>query len=228
MDVLDITEPDVGEVESEAISQLRQEVKHLEMKFENLLNATSDYLKKKKIPIPAIRISLHVRHPSELETDIDLVADHQCVIREADTVDNLFDNLSAKRCWDFMNPGLLKNIIHYHCAESVDIQHQKEEYLEQLQQFRKRTEARQFAKICCVSTLSPKFSQVLFKMGKDWDSASLEDVEQEIRGQRLFTFEVSELVQFSIGLSSLSFKALAILSLSLSFSLLSTFILDSP
>jgi len=101
-------------------------------------------------------------------------------------VDDLFEILSAGKCWDILNPGLLKRIIKGHCTESVDIQHQKEEYLEQLQQFRKKTKTWQFAKVCSVSTLSPKFSEIVFEMGIDWDNATLEDVEnlkQKIRGQ---------------------------------------------
>ena len=182
---MDIPEIPWPEVEREAISQLRKEVKHLETKFEDLLKATSDYLEK-KTPIQTIRRSLYIRRASDTETDIDLVAGHRHEIREADTVDDLFESLSAGKCWDFMNPGLLKRITDDHCTESVDIQHQKDKYLEQLQQFRKRTNARQFAKVCNVSTLSHKFSEVIFEMGIDWDSATLEDVEnlkQEIRGQ---------------------------------------------
>ena len=177
-----ILQPDVGEVEP--ISQIRQELKHLETEFEELLKITSKYLE--KIPTQAIRKSLYVRRPSDPETDVDLVAGHQHEIREADTVDDLFEILSAGKCWDCLNPGLLKRIVDDHCNESVEIQCQKAEYLDVLQQFRKRTKARQFAKVCRVSTLNPKFSEVVFEMGIDWDNATLEDVEslkQKIHGQ---------------------------------------------
>ena len=197
VDALEIPQADVGDVAREAISQLRQEVKHLEMNFEDLLQATSAYLEK-KTPIQTIRRSLYVRRASDTETDIDLVAGHRHEIREADTVGDLFDVLSAGKCWDFMNPGLLKRIIDGHCTESLDIQHQKEEYVEQLQQFRKRTNARQFAKVCNVSTPSPKFSEIVFEMGIDWDNATLEDVEnlkQEIRGQGYLSDHIFNLKQ---------------------------------
>ena len=101
-------------------------------------------------------------------------------------MDDLFVVLSGGKCWDFLNPGLLKRIIDDHCSESQSVQHQKNEYLEELQQFRKATTARQFAKVCNVSTLSPKFSEVVFEMGKDWNNATLEDVEnlkQKINGE---------------------------------------------
>ena len=177
-----ILQPDVGEVEP--ISQIRQELKHLETEFEELLTVTSKYLE--KISTQAIRKSLYVRRPSDPETDVDLVAGHQHEIREADTVDDLFEILSAGKCWDCLNPWLLKRIVDDHCNESVEIQCQKAEYLDVLQQFRKRTKARQFAKVCRVSTLNPKFSEVVFEMGIDWDNATLEDVEnlkQKIHGQ---------------------------------------------
>ena len=197
---VDVPEIPRAEVEREAISQLREEVKHLETKFENLLNATSDYLEKKKTPIQAIRKPLYIRRASDTETDIELVAGYRSEIRDADTVDDLFEILSAGKCWDFLNPGLATRIIIGLCAESVDIQDQKEEYLKELQQFRKKTKARQFAKVCNVSILSPKFSEIIFEMGKDWDNATLEDVEnlkQEIRGQNylgdhMFNFKRSK------------------------------------
>ena len=126
-------------------------MKHLEKKFVGLLNAASDDLKKRKVPIPKIRRSLFVRRASDTQTDSDLVASLRREIGEADTVDNIFDILSAGKCWDFLNPGLLKRIIDDHCNESVDIR--KLKYLEKLQHFRKATKAREFAKVCNVSTL---------------------------------------------------------------------------
>ena len=132
---------------------------------------------KRKVPITKIRQSLFVRRASDTQTDCDLVAGHRHEIQEADVVDDLFDVLSAGKCWNFLNPGLLKRLIDDHCSESQGIQCQKKEYLKDLQQFRKTTTARQFAKVCKVSTSSSKFSEVIFEMGKDWDSATLEDLE---------------------------------------------------
>ena len=168
--------------------------------FEGIINAASDDLEERKVPVCRISRSLFVHHASDCETDINLVAGHQHEIREADTVDDLFVVLSAGKCWDFLNPGLLKRIIDDHCSELLGIQHQKNEYLEKLQQFWKATRARQFAKICKVSTLSSKFSEVVFEMGKDWDNATLEDVEnlkQKIRGEgylsdHMFNFKRSK------------------------------------
>ena len=97
VDALEIPQADVGDVAREAISQLRQEVKHLEMNFEYLLQATSAYLEK-KTPIQTITRSLYVHRASDTETDIDLVAGHRHEIREADTVGDLFDILSAGKC----------------------------------------------------------------------------------------------------------------------------------
>ena len=186
MDAPEVSQPDLGQAEGEDITQLRQKVKHLEKKFEGLLNAASDDLEERKVPVRRISRSLFVRRASDQETDIDLVAGHRQEIREADTVDDLFAVLSVGKCWDFLNTGLLKRIIDDHCSESLRIQHQRSEYLEELQQFRKATTARQFAKVCNVSTPSPKFSEVIFEMGKDWDNATLEDVEnlnQTLQGQ---------------------------------------------
>ena len=180
VDAPEISQPGLGQAEGEDITQLRQKVKRLEKKFEDLLNVAGDDLKKRKVSIPKIRRSLFVRCASDM-TDIDLVAE----IGEADMVDDLFDILSAGKCWDFLNPGLLKRIIDDHCSESQDIQHQKNEYTEELQQFRKATKAREFAKIFPVPTQSPKLSEVVFEMDEDWDG-TLEDVEklkQEMHGQ---------------------------------------------
>jgi len=202
---VDVPEIPRAEVERDAISQLREEVKYLETKFEDLLNATSDYLEKKKTPIQAIRKLLYIRRASDTETDVDLVAGYRSEIREADTVDDLFEILSAGKCWDFLNPGLLKRIINRHCTESLGIQHQKRKYLEKLQQFRKATTVRQFAKVCKMSTPSPGFSEVVFEMGKDWDNATLEDVEnlkQELQGQGflndLFNFKQTKSSSISL------------------------------
>ena len=157
MDSPEVSQPDPGQVEGEEdTSQLRQTVKHLEKGFEGLLNAASDDLEERKVPVRRISQSLFVRRPSDHETDIDLVAGHRHEIREAETVDDLFVVLSIGKCWDFLNPGLLKRIIDDHCSESQGIQHQKREYLEKLQQFRKATLARQFAKICKVVHPKPQ------------------------------------------------------------------------
>ena len=189
MDVPEESLPDhdVGQVEGEEdTSQLQQRVKNLEMKFKNLLDAASDDLNKRKIPVPKIRQSLFFHQASDTRRGYDLVAGHQHEIREAGVVDGLFDILSHGKCWDFLNPGLLKRIIDDHCSESQIIQHHKNEYYENLRQFRKATTARQFAKVYNMSTKSPKFSEVVFEMGKDWDNATLKDVEnlnQKLHGQ---------------------------------------------
>ena len=183
-----------------AHSQLQKKVRELEREFENLLHAASDDLEERKVPVVKIRRSLFVHRASDTQTDTDLVAGHRHEIREADTVADLFDILSAGKCWDFLNPGLLMRIIDDH-SESQGIQDQRREYLKELQQFQKATTVRQFAKVCNVSTLSRKFSEVVFEMGKDWDNATLEDVEnvkQEIRGEgylsgHMFNFRRSKI-----------------------------------
>ena len=186
VDAPEVSQSYRGQVEGEAITQLRKKVKHMEKMFEDLLNAASDDLEERKVPIRKIRRSLYIRRASDTQTDIDLVAGHRHDIRQANTVDDLFEVLSAGKCWDFLNIGLLKRIIDDHCSESLGIQDQKREYLEKLQQFRKTTKARQFAKVCNVSTPSPKFTEVVFEMGKDWNNATLEDIEnlnQKFQGQ---------------------------------------------
>jgi len=183
VDAPEVSQPDLVQVEGENTSQLRQRVKDMEIDFEDLLSATTDDLERRKVPIRKIRQLLFVRRASDTQTDSDLVAGLQHEIRKADTVDDLFLILSAGKCWDFLNPGLLFRIVDDHCLESMDIQHQKKEYLKKLQHFRKTTTSRQLAKVCKVSTLSPTFAKVVFEMG---DNATLEDVEhlkQEIRGQ---------------------------------------------
>ena len=184
MDAPEISQPDLVQVEGENTSHLRQRVKDMEIDFEDLLSATTDDLEKRKVPIiRKIRQSLFVHRASDTQTDSDLVVGLQHEIQKADTVDDLFLILSAGKCWDFLNPGLLFRIVDDHCLESVDIQHQKKEYLKKLQHFRKTTTSQQFAKVCKVSTLSPMFAKVVFEMG---DNATLEDVEnlkQAIRGQ---------------------------------------------
>ena len=173
-------------------SQLRQQVKQMESKFEDLLNAASDDLERRKVPTRKISRSLFVRRASDTQTHIDRVAGHLHEIREADTVDHLFSVLSAGKCWDFLNPGLLNRIIDNHCTESVDAK--KFEYLEKLRQFRIATKARDFAKVCNASILHPKHSEVVFEMGKTWDNATLEDVDnfkQKLQGQEFFDDLVS-------------------------------------
>ena len=195
-------------------SQLLNEVESLEKEFNNLLDAASECLKEREVPIPKLRQSLFVRCASDTQTDFDLVAGFQHEIKEAKTMDDLFDILSTRKCWDFLNPGLLKRIIDDHCyepqdiqcPESQDIQYLKSKYLKKLQHFRKTTLARQFAKVCKVSTPGPKFSEVLFEMGKDWDNATLEDVEnlkQTIHGQgylndHMFNFKRSHSSSLSL------------------------------
>ena len=138
MDAPEVSQPDLVQVEGENTSHLRQRVKDTEIDFEDLLSATTDDLEKRKVPIRKIRQSLFVRRASDTQTDSDLAADLQHEIRKADTVDDLFLILSAGKCWDFLNPGLLFRIVDDHCLESVDIQHQKKEYLKKLQHFRKQ------------------------------------------------------------------------------------------
>ena len=187
--------PEVFQVDT---SQLQQKVRKMEMKFEDLLNAACNDLEERKVPISKIRRSLFVPRATDTQTDSDCVAGHKHEIQKANTMDDLFVVLSAGKCWDFLNPGLLKRIVDDHCTELVDVQ--KSKYLEELQQFRKATKAREFAKVCNVSTLSPKFSEVVFEMGVDWDNATLEDVEnlkQKIHGERylndhMFNFKQSK------------------------------------
>ena len=189
MDAPEVSQPHLRQA-LEAPSQLQQQVTHLENKFEDLLNAACDDLEKRKVSIHKITRSLLVRRASE--TNLDLVTGHRHEIKEANTVDNLFKILSDEKCWDFLNPGLLKRIIDRHCKESQVIQHQKREYLKELNQFRRETTARQFAKVCNVSTLSPKFSEVIFEMDEDWNG-TLEDVEklkQEVRGQEFLSHHI--------------------------------------
>lgn len=95
--------------------------------------------------------------------------------RAANTVEDLFETLSSEKCWSYLNTKLLERIITNHCSESVDAH--KVEYLEKLQHFRKTTTARLFAKVNQESNLLANFYEVVFEMEKDWDNATLEDVE---------------------------------------------------
>lgn len=171
-----VSRPDGDQIEGEEdTSQLKQKVKHLERKFEDLLNAASDDLEKRGVSVRKIRRSLRVRRATDV-TDIEDVAGHQEKIQNANTVDDLFDVLSLAECWSFLNTGLLERIIDDHCMKSQGIQHQKKEYLKKLQTFRKETRAKQFAKVCNASNQNLNFSEVVFKMKEGWNG-TLEDVE---------------------------------------------------
>lgn len=168
MDAAEVFQPDLGQLEVEATFQLRQNVKIMEKKFEDLVIAAYRHLEKRQVPVHKIRQS--PGHVSNLRR-----ISHQQEIQEAGTVADLFEVLTIRRCWlDFLNPRLLKTIIECHFSESSDIQYRKREYLEELQVFRKATTARQFAKGCNVSILHPKFSEAIIQLG---DNATLEDLE---------------------------------------------------
>ena len=91
---LEVSQPQLEEEES--TSQLRQKVSHLEIKFEDLLNAASDDLKKRKVPIPQIRRSLFLRRVSDM-IDVGLVAGLRHEIQEVDMVDDLLMHITT--CW---------------------------------------------------------------------------------------------------------------------------------
>ena len=158
--------------------------------FDSLLDETSDYLHTKKIEIHKIRRSLYARHMSDNQIDSDYVAGHRQEIKETETVYDVFDILSANKCWDFLNPGLLNRIIEDHCCESEGIQCRKKEYLEKLQDFQKTTKVKRFATVCHVPNY--KFYEVVHKTqmdrNVDWDDATLEDVENWKQEKQGYTF----------------------------------------
>ena len=183
--------PDLEQVEGEATSPSLNEVKSLEKMFDNLLDLTSEYLHKKEIEIHKIRRSLYVRHMSDTQTDSDYVAGHRQEIKETETVYDVFEILSANKCWDFLNPGLLNRIIEDHCCESQQIQDCRKEYMEKLQDFQKKTKVKRFAMVCHVPAY--KFYEVVHKTQMDrkmdWDNATLEDMEnwkQVMQGHTFF------------------------------------------
>ena len=86
VDAPKVSQPDLGQVEEKTdTNHLRQQVKHLENKFEDLLDAACDDLEERKTPIHKITRSLLVRRVSE--TNLDLVAGHRHEIQEANTLD---------------------------------------------------------------------------------------------------------------------------------------------
>lgn len=188
MDAPVVSQPDLGQVEGEGTSKLRENVKILEKEFEDLAIATCVHLKKRQVPIHTVRESLG--RMSDTSGSIDDSQQHE--IQEANTVEGLFEVLSAKQCWDFLHPGLLKRIIDDFFSESSDIQHQKREYLEKLQAFRKTTTLQQFAKVCHMSSLHSKFPDVIFQEGQDWDNVTLESLNQSLQGQEF----LNNLLQF--------------------------------
>ena len=63
----EVSQPAVDQVEGENTTQLLLRVKGMELEFEDLLNATSEDLEERKVPIRKIRQSLFVHRASDTQ-----------------------------------------------------------------------------------------------------------------------------------------------------------------
>ena len=166
----------LNQEEDDVTEKKEKELVHLDDKFEDLLDASCDYLNENRITPKRIRRKLFVRRASDTKTDSSLVASLHHKIKEVETVDEMFEIFSAEQCWSALNSGLLERIINKHCSESVEVQKRKKCFLKEQQAFRRNTTLRQFAKISNDVTVGSAFSEIVFEMRDGWDG-TLEDAE---------------------------------------------------
>ena len=151
---------------------IKQHVTQLQKRFRDLACRAYNHV---NIDVDSFRIcliNLDVSQKDEHQTFID---DHLMTIEPGTTLGDLWAKLS--RYWNFLNFNLLEYVVSNYGTK--ELKHKMDEYVNDLQSFRKATRLCDFIECWPVKGKAPPETELrkfVTKMKHDWDECTLEDL----------------------------------------------------
>ena len=154
--------------------QLESEIKKLEKRFENIVEAFEESLIENNVSVKKLRRSIkHI--PVSLKLQLgEYFYDQTFKIFRAESIEQLIALLSY--FWDYLNPGLLEFFVgRFGSDNDIDLIEEKE-----LQNFQRRVKLGEYVRACHTMSHAYKrnfYKQIVTIMGKDWEKETLQDAE---------------------------------------------------
>ena len=150
---------------------IEKEIEILEDKFLDVVNEAANSLENVRLSelkrcVTQLRVSVKYQHIKFLECKA-------AAINDAQSVDDIFVILG--RYWDFLNCGLLSEIVRRLGNEAT--KQLMEEYTENLRRFRMKTKLGDFIGKWARTT-APQFTEFVAKVKGEWKNHTLEDLEE--------------------------------------------------
>ena len=150
---------------------IENEIEELEEQFSDVVNKAEDRLKKSQL----LEIKRYIRQlPVSIKHQhIKFLQGNLSAINNTNSISDIFNILSLY--WDFLNCGLLREIIHK--FGDSETQRLMDEYSEKLRDFRQRTKLRDFIDKWMGGCNFPHCEEFITEMGENWKDRTLEDLE---------------------------------------------------
>ena len=160
------------------IGSLEEEINILERLFRDLVDSTADGFTDAHISLSHLKrcltqlpVSTRVRH-------IKFLAGNLVNILKAENMEEVFAILGLY--WDFMNCGLLVEMIHRFETHVPDVKKELEKYLCRLKMFRCHTKVREFIGNW-THPLPPYFGKLTMELDEIWMDRTLEELEEFVK-----------------------------------------------
>ena len=152
---------------------LKEEIKQLEEKFEDLVDNVLSAFKTEGVHVRKVLKCLR-QLPVSLKLQCgEFLQSHAAHLSRVSSIDELFFVLSLY--WDFLNPSLLAHL-SYRFGDDETIR-SVEEYLAELREFRMRTKIDNFIDMW-TGILPPSTQKLVIELGDNWKEQSLEQLEE--------------------------------------------------
>jgi len=164
---------------SRRTGSLEEEIDALERLFLDLVDTTVDSFIDANLSLPRLKrcltqlpVSVKVRH-------IKFLAGNLVNINKAENIEEIFAILGLY--WDFINCGLLVEMIHRFEKGLPDVKQELEKYLCKLRLFRCQTKVKEFIDKW-VHPLPPYFGNLTLELDETWKDRTLEELDEFITG----------------------------------------------
>ena len=157
---------------------LEEEIDALEKLFLDLVNTTADSFTAANLSLPHLKRCLTQLPVSTKVRHIKFLAGNLKNILKAENIEEIFAILGLY--WDFMNCGLLVEMIHRFEKDLPRVKDELEKYLFKLKQFRCDTKVKEFINKW-IYTLPPYFRNLTLELDEVWMDRTLEELEKFIK-----------------------------------------------
>ena len=165
---------------SSQVERTAEDIARMEKGFNELVEMAESSFIKNQVSVENIKKSIK-RIPLTLKSILgDSFRDQALSFLESKRIEQLFIQLSY--FWDYLNPGLLCFLVKEFASSDDSLKTSMEEYIRELNRFRKRVKVCDFIAACCTEAsehIVSFYSKIVTVMDPDvWKDCSLHDVEQ--------------------------------------------------
>ena len=157
---------------------LEEEIDALERLFLDLVDITADSFTAANLSLTRLKRCLTQLPVSAKVRHIKFLAGNLMNILKAENIEEIFAILGLY--WDFMNCGLLVEMIHKFEKDLPRVKDELEKYLYKLRQFRCHTKVKEFINNW-IHPLPPFFGNLTLELDEVWMDRTLEELEEFVK-----------------------------------------------